>query len=79
MGLRSVAMVCQRITTAVCFICETEGHPTISYLDDFTGVATPNTAWQAYEHYGRVLEELGLDESPNRACPPATVSTCLGI
>lgn len=79
MGLRSAAMACQRITTAVCFICETEGHPTLSYLDDFIGVATPATAWQAYEHCGRLLEELGLDESPNKACPPATVATCLGV
>lgn len=44
MGLRSAAMACQRITNAVCYICEMEGHHTLSYLDDFIGVATPDIA-----------------------------------
>ena len=55
MGLRSAAMACQRITSAVCFICDAEGHHTLSYLDDFIGVAPPDTAWQAYEHCARGL------------------------
>ena len=79
MGLRSAAMACQRITSAVCFICEAEGHHTLSYLDDFIGVAPPDTAWQAYEHCGHLLEELGLEESPTKACPPSTIATCLGV
>ena len=79
MGLRSAAMACQRISNAVCYICEAEGHPTLSYLDDFIGVAPPNVAWQAYERCGELLTELGLEESPSKACPPATVQTCLGV
>ena len=79
MGLRSAAMACQRITSSVCFICETEGHHTLSYLDDFIGVAPPDTAWQAYEHCGHLLEELGLEESLTKACPPTTIATCLGV
>ena len=79
MGLRSAAMACQRITSAVCFICEAEGHHTLSYLDDFIGVAPPDTAWQAYEHCGHLLEELGLEESPTKDCPPSTIATCLGV
>ena len=31
MGLRSDAMACQRIMNAVCYICEMEGHHTLSY------------------------------------------------
>ena len=79
MGLRSAAMACQRITTAVCYICEAEGHPTLSYLDDFIGVASPATARQGYERCGSLLEDLGLEESPYKACPPATTATCLGV
>ena len=79
MGLRSAAMVCQCITSAVCFICEAEGHHTLSYLDDFIGVAPPDTAWQAYEYCGRLLEELGLEEPPTKACPPSTITMCLGV
>ena len=79
MGLRSAAMACQRITNAVCYICEVEGHPTLSYLDDFIGVATPDIAWQAYNHCGHLLAELGLEETLSKACPPATIQTCLGV
>lgn len=79
MGLRSAAMACQRITNAVCYICEAQGHRTLSYLDDFIGVTRPESAWQAYEHSGLLLAELGLEESPHKACPPATVQTCLGV
>ena len=56
-----------------------EGHPVLSYLDDFIGVATPDIAWQAYDHCGRLLAELGLEESLSKACPPATIQTCLGV
>ena len=69
----------QRISNAVCYICEAKGHPTLSYLDDFIGVAPPNVAWQAYELCGQLLTELGLEESPSKACPAATVQTCLGV
>ena len=79
MGLRSAAMACQRITNAVCYICEREGHHTLSYLDDFIGVATPDIAWQAYDYCGHLLAELGLEESLSKACPPATIQTCLGV
>ena len=79
MGLRSAAMACQRITNAVCYICELEGHHTLSYLDDFIGVATPDIAWQAYDYCGHLLAELGLEESLSKACPPATIQTCLGV
>ena len=79
MGLRSAAMACQRITNAVCYIYEMAGHHTLSYLDDFIGVVTPDIAWQAYDYCGHLLAELGLEESLSKACPPATIQTCLGM
>ena len=79
MGLRWAAMACQRITNAVCYICEMAGHHTLSYLDDFIGVVTPDIAWQAYDYCGHLLPELGLEESLSKACPPATIQTCLGM
>ncbi|CAH3121798.1 unnamed protein product [Porites lobata] len=72
-------MACQRITNAVCYICEMAGHHPLSYLDDFIGVATPDIAWQAYDYCGHLLAELGLEESLSKACPPATIQTCLGV
>ena len=60
MGLRSAAMACQRITNAVGYIYEMARHHTLSYLDDFIGVVTPDIAWQAYDYCGHLLAELGL-------------------
>ena len=79
MGLRSAAMACQRITNAVCYIYEMAGHHTLSYLDNFIGVVTPDIAWQAYDYCGHLLAKLGLEESLSKACPPATIQTCLGM
>ncbi|KAK3726496.1 hypothetical protein QZH41_003891 [Actinostola sp. cb2023] len=79
MGLRSAAMACQRITNAVCFICRSERHGIISYLDDFIGVSEPASAWKSFNYCGSILEELGLEESLNKVCEPATVVTCLGV
>ena len=79
MGLRSAAMACQRITNAVCYICEMAGHHTLSYLDDFIGVVTPDITWQAYDYCGHLLANLGLEESLSKACPPAMIQTCLGM
>ena len=47
MGLRSAAMVCQRITNAVSYICEQHGFDVHNYLDDFQGVETPDNADRA--------------------------------
>ena len=41
-------------------------------------MATPDIAWQAYDYCGHLLAELGLEESLSKACPPATIQTCLG-
>jgi len=37
------------------------------------------SAWKSFNYCGSILEELGLEESPNKVCEPATVVTCLGI
>ena len=42
-------------------------------------MATPDIAWQAYVYCGHLLAELGLEESLSKACPPATIQTCLGV
>lgn len=44
MGLRSSAMACQRITWAVCYICEQSGYDILNYLDNLMGAAPPPLA-----------------------------------
>lgn len=77
MGLRTAAMACQRATNAVCYILSTAGCHVFNYLDDFIGVALPSRALREYELSGSLLNELGLQESPSKACPPSTTLNCL--
>ena len=79
MGLRSSAMVCQCITSAVCYICKQSGYDILNYLDDFMGVAPHEHAWTAYHFLGEVLSQLGLRESITKAVAPSTVVTCLDV
>ena len=77
MELRSAAMPCQRITSAVAFVCRGDGFDVVNYLDDFQGVETPEKATQGYNFLAALLTKLGLQESFAKACPPSTVMTCL--
>ena len=79
MGLRTAAMACQRSTNAVCYILSRAGCQVCSYLDDFIGVAPAARASRDFYHCGSLLTELGLQESPSKACPPSTCMTCLGV
>ena len=72
-------MACQRSTSAVCYILSRAGCQVCSYLDDFIGVAPAARASRDYYHCGSLLTELGLQESPSKACPPSTCMTCLGV
>ena len=79
MGLRTAAMACQRSMNAVSYILSRAGCQVANYLDDFIGVASIARASQHYEYCGSLLQELGLQESLSKACPPSTVMTCLGV
>ena len=75
MGLRSSAMACQRITSAVCFICSQSGFDVLNYLDDLMGVAPMDLARDSYDFFGGLLSRLGLTESSAKA----RVVSCLGV
>ena len=79
MGLRSAAMVCQRVTSAISWICSQRGQPVFNYLDDFIGVALPSTTAIAFGDLGDLLFSLGLIESTDKASPPSTRIVCLGV
>ena len=55
MGLRSAAEACQRVTSAVSWICSQQGQPVFNYLNDFIGVALPSTAAIAFGDSGDLL------------------------
>ena len=79
MELRTAAMAWQHSPNAVCYILSCAGCQVVSYLDDFIGVAPAAKASRDYEYCGSLLTELGLQESPCKACPPSTCMTCLGV
>jgi len=78
-GLHSAAMACQRVTKSVCFMLSQAGCLVLSYLDGFMGISAPDIADQHYALSGSLLHALGLQESPQKACPPSTQVTCFGV
>ena len=72
-------MACQRSTNAVCYILSRAGCQVLSYLDDFIDVAPAARASRDYDYCDSLLTELGLQESPSKACPPSICMTCLGV
>ena len=79
MGLRSAAMACQRVTSAVSYVCSSHDFSVCNYLDDFIGVDIPNRASYAYTFLGDLLSSLGLEESVQKAASPSTCMTVLGV
>ncbi len=78
-GLRSAAMICQRVTDAVSYIMGIKGVNIINYLDDFGGAEIPGKAHSAFDALGDTLRELGLQESLEKASPPSTEMDFLGV
>lgn len=76
MGLRSSVVVCQQVMNAVCFVFSQASCNMLSYLDDLMGFSAPHTAASHYAFSGLLLEALGLQESPHKAC---SLCTCLGV
>ena len=72
-------MACQHSTNTTSYILSCASCQVANYLDHFIGVASVARASQDYEHCGSILQELGLQESLSKACPPSTVTTCLGV
>ena len=79
MGLKTAAMACQFSTSDVCYMLTQDECYVVNYLHDFIGVASTDKALQDYEICGSLLRDLGLQESPSKACPPSTILTCLGV
>ena len=51
----------------------------VVYMDDFAGCETGPRATEAFEALGELLKTLGIEESREKACPPSTTMTFLGV
>lgn len=79
MCLRSAAFVCQRVTNSITYMCFILGILIINYLDDLAGADSVEKAQKSYFELGKILENCGLEEAAEKACPPNTVMIFLGI
>ena len=48
-------------------------------MDDFAGAENGEKAWDAFNHLGNLLSDLGITESVKKASPPSTKMLFLGI
>ncbi|XP_063418371.1 uncharacterized protein LOC134701158 [Mytilus trossulus] len=79
MGLRSAAYICMRTTNAIAFMCQNLGIDILNYLDDLVGCDSPSSSDDAYCKLGLILQNCGIEESFEKACPPSTKMMFIGI
>ena len=86
-GCRHAGYCGQWLTSAVSYIHARLGlektqklFNILNYADDFAGAeSTFETAKLSFETLGKLLSELGLEESVAKACPPSTTMVYLGV
>ena len=79
MGAKSSAFLCQRFSNAIYFILFKIGIYILNYLDDLASAETPQNAQFAFRTLQSVLEKCGIEEAKNKACPPSTIMTFIGV
>ena len=79
MGSRSSARCCQQVTSCVVFIHNKNRYFLINYLDDLGAAEVAELADDAFYALRTLLQNIGLTEAINKACPPSFCMTFLGI
>ena len=79
MGMRSAPYIAQRITNAIAYIHRCLEYFLLNYVDDFVGAENKDKAWQAYWALSQLLDNLGVETSPDKIVPPTTQLKFLGI
>ena len=72
MWLKWGAVIAERVTTAIKYICQILGISIENYLDYLAGADYPENVWKSYQELRNILEFCGQEESVEKACPPAT-------
>lgn len=80
MGIRSGALIMQRISTSLMYVYSRQATvPGVAYLDDLGSCARPEEAQKAFDTLGTVIGDSGLIEAGEKAVSPTTIMTFLGI
>ena len=74
-GSRSSALCCQRFS----FIMFKFGISVLNYLDDSASAERKSNAQFAYNLVQSVLKKCGVEEALDKACPPSTIMSFLGV
>ena len=77
MGLRSAAFITQRLTNAIVHV-HRKKYWSINYLDDFGSAEREQDAWNSYNSMTNILQEIGVQEAPEKAIEPTTRMEFLG-
>ena len=72
MWLKWGAVIAERVTTAIKYICQILGISIENYLTDLAGADYPENVWKSYQELRNILEFCGQEESVEKAYPPAT-------
>ena len=79
-GYRLGAFFFSKISDAVRYIMNKNGHNALmNYIDDLIYCGLPSNIGHSYQFLLDLLQDLGLDISTKKLCPPATNVICLGI
>ena len=85
-GTRHAGYAGQRVATAILWILKNLGfekfkiaYKALVYMDDFGGCERGSKAWTAFNDLGKLLSDLGIQESEKKACPPSTKMKFLGV
>ena len=79
-GARSSSASQQRVSRAVCYMLEKDGHDVVAYVDDFCGAhATFREAMAAFVAFESLCEDLGLKVAPEKSKFPTTKLEWLGF
>ena len=85
-GTRHAGYAWQRVASAILFILKNLGielanqlFQALVYMDNFAGCEMGERASISYQALGRLLRELGVRESVEKACPPSTTMKFLGV
>ena len=71
MGLHIACYICQRITNALMYIYKRLSYEGVNYLDDLGAAEVIGRAQEAFTALGKLLADLRIWESANKASAPA--------
>ena len=79
-GCRGSGAAQQRVSSAVCYLMDCQGHMVLAYVDDFCGAHKSfHHAMTSFMAFEQLCQDLGLKIAPEKSTFPATSMEWLGF